>query len=111
MNETLEERIKRLQEEKEASKAANESKLVDEFTGGGSEPVSFEEIAKELEKRKDAEVKSKLTGYRKDTIYIREDIYAAFNALCIKQGQKKAFVNEALSDFIMKKYREMGADQ
>lgn len=109
MSETLEERIKRLQEEKEAAKAANESKLVEEFTG--SEPVSFEEIAKELEKRKDAEVKSKLTGFRKDTIYIREDIYAAFNALCIKQGQKKAYVNEALSDFIMKKYREMEADK
>lgn len=107
MSESLEEKLARMQEEKAAIKAKSDNKLVGEFTGNAEETKDFSEIAKEFKARKEQEAQSVNFEYRKDTIYIRSDIYSAFNALCVRQGQKKQFVNEALSDFIMKKYKEM----
>ena len=107
VSETLEEKIKRMQAEKEAVKSGAEKKLMDEFTGNAAPQKDMSQIAEELKARKEKMEKSKLDGYKKDTLYIRSDIYDAFNALCVKQGQKKTYVNEALHDFVLKKYKEM----
>lgn len=69
--------------------------------------TDFEQIAKELQQRHEEEKRSLNDNHIKDTIYIREDIYKAFNALCTERGLKKQYVNEAFEDFVKKKYREL----
>ena len=39
----------------------------------------------------------------KMTVYVNDDIYAAFSNLCVQRGDKKRFFNEALEDFLKKK--------
>lgn len=39
---------------------------------------------------------------RKMTVYVNEDIHAAFTNLCVQRGDKKKFFNEALNDFLIK---------
>ena len=68
----------------------------------------FTEIAKKLEERQAAEKKGENEGYTKMTIYIRDDILAGFNALITKRGQQKEFANQAISDFVLKKIKELG---
>lgn len=105
-NETLKERLAKMQEEKAAVKSKAEEKLVDEFTGVDTD--NFSKIAEELKQRKaEEENKSKNDDHVKDTIYIQRDIYEAFQALCIKQGDKKKFINEALKDYIIKRYNQL----
>ena len=67
----------------------------------------FETIAAELQRRHEEEKRSLNTGYVKDTIYIEENLYKAFNALCTERGMKKQYVNQALAEFVQKKYREI----
>lgn len=72
---------------------------------------NFELLAKKLEERKAQEMQKKVgknDRHKKMTIYVRDDIYRSFNALVTQRGQQKVFVNQALSDFIQKKSREMG---
>lgn len=114
--ETVKERMARLQREKEeaAAKAKagekDSSSLVSQLTHETSGEPDFAEIAKKLEQRKAQEAKGENENHVKLTIYVREDIYNSFNALITKRGQQKQFVNQALSDFIQKKARELGID-
>lgn len=109
-NNRINERLRKIEE----SKKKNQGKLshaqqnvIDQMTEKKDDSTDFEAIAKELEARKQAEAKGENDGYTKDTIYIEDSIYKSFNALCLKRGDKKRFTNEALADFIKKKYKEI----
>ena len=111
--ETTAERIARLQREKEAAakKAAEGSKtadLVSQLTHETDGAPDFSDLAKKLEERKAQEAKGENEGHVKLTIYIRKDIADSFNALITKRGQQKEFANQAFSDFVQKKARELG---
>ena len=97
------ERLEKMRKDNEGKKG-----ITEEFTQDAVvvKPLSFADIAAKLKARKEEEMAGANDDYTKDTIYIRKDIYEAFNALCIKHGDKKKFANEAISDFIMKKYQE-----
>lgn len=90
------ERIAAMRREKEAASKVS-----------STEP-DFTEIAKKLEERQAAERKGENEGYTKMTIYIRDDILAGFNALITRRGQQKEFANQAVSDFVLKKTKELG---
>lgn len=64
-------------------------------------------IAQELQERNEREAKGENEGYVKATIYIQEDVYNAFEALCLRRGDKKKFANEAFLDFVLKKHKEL----
>ena len=113
--ETGAERIARMKREKEeAAKKASigslnqNSEPIGQLTHENDGSPDFSEIAKKLEKRKAQEAKGENDGFVKMTIYIREDIANSFNALITKRGQQKEFANQAFSDFIQKKARELG---
>lgn len=111
--ETVAEKLARLQRESgEAAPAEpiRSADLVEQLTHENDGKPDFTEIAKKLEERKAQEAKGENEGYVKMTIYIREDIAASFNALITKRGQQKEFANEAFSDFVAKKIREIGLD-
>ena len=116
-NETAKERLARMQREKEEAEArakAGEkegSSLVSQLTHETSGEPDFTEIARKLEERKALEAKGENENHVKLTIYVRQDIYDAFNALITKRGQQKQFVNQALQDFVQKKIRELGLDK
>ena len=106
--ETAAERIERMKREKEESKATTPSEeIVSQLTHEGTGDPDFTEIARKLEERKSREAKGENFNHVKMTMYIRKDIYDAFNALITKRGQQKEFTNQALSDFVQKKMREL----
>lgn len=105
------ERINRLKREKEEAKAAQAPEapaLVSQLTHEDTGEPDFSELAKKLEERKAQEAKGENDNHVKMTIYVRQDIADSFNALITKRGQQKEFVNQALSDFILKKTKELG---
>ena len=109
--ETVQERLARMKREQEAAKAAREkSELVSQLTHEDTGEPDFSKIARKLLERKEQEAKGENDNHVKLTIYVRKDIYDSFNALITKRGQQKQFVNQALSDFIQKKARELGID-
>ena len=99
-------RLEGLQKDKEVLKS-NPGKVIGGIISQEQEAPDFAQIAEELQQRHAEEARSLNTGYVKDTIYIEENIYKAFNALCTERGMKKQLVNEALADFVQKKYREL----
>ena len=103
MNE-LDKKLQKLKEKKDL-KPTGASTLAEEFTH--EKEKSFAQIAEDLKARKVEMSRTKNDDYVKDTIYIRKDIYEAFNALCIKQGDKKKFTNEALMDYVLKQYNQV----
>lgn len=105
-NNKLQDRLAGLQQEKETIKG-NSGKVISGIVSQEQEKPDFAKIAEELQQRHAEEARSLNTGYVKDTIYIEENIYKAFNALCTERGMKKQLVNEALADFVQKKYREL----
>lgn len=100
---TAAERIARMKASQESS-----AELVEQLTHKDDGEPNFSEIAKQLEQRQAEEKKGENDGYVKMTIYIREDIAAGFNALITKRGQQKEFANQAFSDFVLKKSKELG---
>lgn len=109
--ESAAERLARMKREKEAQGANNEKQgadLVSQLTHETDGAPDFSDLAKKLEERKAQESKGENEGFVKMTIYIREDIAKSFNALITKRGQQKEFANQAFSDFIQKKSRELG---
>lgn len=111
--ETAQERLARMKREKEAAaKAAAEknatTELVGQLTHEDDGSPDFTEVAAKLEAIKAQEAKGENEGHVKMTIYVREDIARSFNALITKRGQQKQYVNQALSDFIVKKSKELG---
>lgn len=110
--ETAQERLARMKKEKEQAQKANQGNekvdLVGQLTHESDGAPDFSALAKKLEKRKEKEAKGENEGHTKMTIYVRDDIFRSFNALITKRGQQKQFINQALSDFIQKKSRELG---
>jgi hypothetical protein len=109
---TAAERIARMKKEKAAAHTASKDQkkndLVGQLTHENDGSTDFSEIAQKLENIKAHTAKGENEGHVKMTIYVREDIARSFNALITKRGQQKAFVNQALSDFIQKKSIELG---
>lgn len=68
--------------------------------------IDMKKIAEEL-KKQHVEPESLNAGHRKATFYIREDLYAAYEALCKERGDRKRIINEALEEYIVKRYKEM----
>lgn len=101
----LNQRLSKLDNQKEEIKSAN---VVNNIIAG-KEEKDLKAIAQELKERKQKEPDSINDPdlYIKDTIYIEKDVYEAFNALCLKRGDKKQFTNEALRDYVKKKYKEL----
>ena len=97
----------RLQGINDGSEIKKKKEVIQQIIHQEEERPDFEKIAEELQQRHEGEKRSLNTGYIKDTIYIQEDVYKAFNALCTERGLKKQYVNEALADFVQKKYREI----
>lgn len=93
--------------QKEKLTAGNPSKVISGIISQEQEAPDFAKIAEELQQRNKEEKRSLNSGYVKSTIYIEENVYRAFNALCTEQGMKKQLINEALADFVQKKYREL----
>ncbi len=110
-NGTAQERMARLMREREAKKKTGDSQIVGQLTNESTGEPDFSDIAHKLNERKKREKKGENDGYTKLTIYIRDDIAAAFNALITKRGQQKEFANQALSDFVAKKIKELGLDK
>lgn len=109
-NETVQERLERMKKEAEAAKASavsDKAELVEELTHTSDGAPNFEEIARKLEAMKEGQEAGKNEGYVKMTIYVRQDIHAAFQALSQRRGQQKENYNQALADFVTKKSREM----
>lgn len=108
--ESAAERLERMKREKaEAKNATNDTaELVGQLTHESDGKPDFTEIAKLLEQRKATEAKGENEGFTKMTIYIRNDILQSFNALITKRGQQKEYANQAFSDFVEKKVRELG---
>ena len=110
--ESVSEKLARLQREtNESADPIASADLVEQLTHEDTGEPDFSEIAKKLEERKAQEAKGENDGYVKLTIYIEESLAKSFNALITKRGQQKAFANEALRDFVIKKTRELGLDQ
>lgn len=112
--ETAAQRLERMRKEKENATSNQQNidhkkEILSQITGKES-TMNFDKIATELEIRKEQEKEKQAglnDGFVKDTIYIQEEIYKAFNALCLTRGDKKKFTNEALIDFVYKKYAEI----
>ncbi len=107
--ETTQERLERMKREREeaAKKTGEGGQLVDQLTHKSDGEPNFADLARKLQQRQEQETKGENEGFVKMTIYIREDIAAAFSALVTKRGQQKEFANQALSDFVIKKAKEL----
>lgn len=103
-NEELKKRLEEMK--KNNGQKSNAADMIGGIVSQEEEKTDFEKIAQELEAMKE-EKKSVLTGTVKDTIYIDKPIHDAIKALCVKQGDKRRIVNEALSDYVKKRYKEL----
>lgn len=110
-NDQISKRLEAMKKGNENQNASRPANVINAITKGEEDKKDFKKMAEELKKIKEETKNSVLTGYRKDTIYIREDLHDAFNALCVKHGDKKAYANEAIEDFLIKKYKEMHMDK
>lgn len=104
----INERLKQIAKSKDESKQTQaQAEMRAHMTEQKDEAPDFAQIAADLQKYHEEEKHSPNDGHVKDTIYIQEDIAKSFNALCIKRGDKKKFVNQALADFVLKKHKEL----
>ena len=107
-NNKINERLNSLQQKKEQfAHNGDKGELVSKIMNQEEEQIDMKAIAEALQEQR-PEQPGLNVGHTKDTLYIQDDIYQAFNALCVNRGDKKKFVNEALRDFVLKKYRELG---
>ena len=102
----ISERLNAMNTDKEKLKQEKPNVMQTIATGEVEEKPDFEKMAEALEKQKE-ELASANKGYHKDTLYIREDLFQAMQALCAKQGEKKKHVNAAYELYLSKIYREM----
>ena len=107
--ESAAERIARMKREKEAAKetGTDTTDLVGQLTHESEGKPDFAAIAEKLKKRQEENKVSALEGAVKYTIYIDEDVAAAFQALCLKRGDQRRYATEAFMDFVQKKAREL----
>lgn len=97
----------KLNEISSSNKAPHKKEVIQQIIHQEEDKPDFEKIAEELARRHEEEKRSLNDEHIKDTIYIQKDIYKAFNALCTERGLKKQYVNEAIADFVQKKYKEL----
>ena len=108
----MQERIARLKREKEQAQAKeNKTNMISQLTHEQDATADFKKITEEFTKLQENRQPGANEGYTKDTIYIKDSLYQAFNALCVNRGDKKKYVNAALEDFVLKKYRELKQNQ
>ena len=105
----ISERLKALNESKEDLKQENKQNVMQTIATGEEEKLDFKKFAASLDVHAEfAEVKD---AERKDTIYIREDLFQAMNALVKYTGKtKKRLVNEMYEQYLTKAYRELNLD-
>lgn len=107
-NDLLNQRLQEIQKDKEEADK-NKPGVMQTIATGEEEKPDFMKMAEELESQK--ELKSENDGYIKDTIYIREDLYRAMQAICTRQGDKKKRVNESYEQYLTKVYKDMNIDK
>lgn len=103
----INDRLNGIQQAKQEINGGSRSEFVEKLVTNEVETIDMAAIAEELQQQRTEEPVSANDGYTKDTLYIENDLFRAFNALCVKRGDKKKFANEAIRDFVLKKYREM----
>ena len=106
----INDRLKRIAE----SKSRNEDKqhhaqaeMRNQMTERKDDTPDFSKIAEDLQRIHEEEKHSLNDGHVKMTIYVEENIAKAFYALCMKRGDQKKYLNQALADFVAKKYKEL----
>ena len=104
----LADRLKEMNKKREELKHEKPN-VVDTIATGNEEKPDFIKMAEVLESKKEEKV-SENSAYTKDTIYIRNDLFKAMNALCVRQGDKKRLVNQMYEEFLTKKYKELHRD-
>ena len=103
------ERLRQMNEQKDALKGDKPS-VVQTIATGEEEKPDFMKMAEALEAQKEERVSAN-SSYKKDTIYIRKDLYQAMQALTNgKQGMKKILVNQAYEEFLTRKFKELEQD-
>lgn len=103
----INDRLSNIQQSKETIGNGDRSELVDKLVTHEVETIDMAAIAEALQQQRTEEPVGANDGYTKDTLYIENDLFRAFNALCVKRGDKKRFANEAIRDFVLKKFREL----
>lgn len=109
-NNKLQDRLAGLQHEKEGLKG-NSGKVISGIISQEQETPDFAKIAEELQQRHAQEKRSLNDEHVKMTIYVEANIANAFNALCVKRGDQKEYINAALADYIQKRYKELQAEK
>lgn len=109
----ISERLKQLNQNNETLKNEKKPNVVENIATGKEEKPDFMKMAAVMEEKNSKE--SKLSGATKDTIYIRDDLFRAMNALCQKQGDKRMHVNAAYEMYLTHVYnqkkRELNIDK
>ena len=98
---------KRLEAMRKKENESQPTKVIDKIVNQEEVKPDLKKIAQELQERHQKEAVSANSGFIKDTLYIEEDVYRAFNALCVKRGEKKTRVNEALREYVEKEYKKI----
>ena len=93
--ETMQERLARLKQEKEQKKETVNSSVLSQLTHEEDSTPDFDKMTEEFKKIQANQEPGANEKYRKDTLYIKDSLYSAFNALCINRGDKKRYANEA----------------
>ena len=108
-NDLLTARLKEVQKSKEEAEK-NKPGVVQSIVTGEDEKPNFMKMAAALKKQGE-EKKSSNDGFTKDTLYIRDDLYNAMQALVLQSGGlKKDHVNAAYELYLTKMFKEMDID-
>lgn len=110
-NNLLSERLRNVQKEKEEIAEKSRPDVVSTIvTGEEDNKPDFMKMATALKKQSE-EKKSSNDGFVKDTLYIREDLFNAMQALVLQSGDlKKNHVNAAYELYLTKMFKEMDID-
>ena len=106
----IEERLKAMNESKKDLKQ-DKPNIVESIATGedNRDKLDFEKLATIIEQQH-GEKSLANDNYTKDTIYIRNDLFKAMQAICPKYGDKRIRVNEAFEMYLTKVYKEMNID-
>ena len=103
-NEQINKRLEAMRKQESENKP---SAVIDGIVHQEEEKTDFSKIAQELQERHEKEAKGENFDHVKDTLYIEKNIYKAFNALCVKRGDKKRRINEALAEYVEREYKKI----
>lgn len=103
-NDPVNERLKRLMADDQLKK--ENTRAVDSIVNQDAAKIDFSNIANQFEGIMEKQPTYK-EGTTKLTLYLDNDIAAAFYALCTKRGDKRKYASQAIADFVTKKYHEL----